>query len=105
MIITSSLKIPSNQASITVPYKVDKSSDGNIIHLHIYKKIFPTATKEQLAATKNNNIQLKLYNRTAITQLSMCKLKLQHHYKQKNCKFFVVPGNGQALLGMLTSIH
>ena len=30
----------------------------------------------------------------------MCKVKLQHNNKQKLCKFFVVPGNGQALLGM-----
>ena len=39
-----------------MPYKVDTGSDGNIISLHLYKKMFPRATKEQLAATKNKNI-------------------------------------------------
>ena len=36
---------------------------GNIMSLHLYKKLFPRATKEQLAATKNNNVQLKTYNK------------------------------------------
>ena len=30
----------------------------------------------------------------------MCKVKLEHNNIQKMCKFFVVPGNRQALLGM-----
>ena len=30
----------------------------------------------------------------------MCKVKLQHNKRQKKCKFFVVLGNGQALLDM-----
>ena len=38
-----------------IPYKVDTGSGGNIMPLHIYKKLFPKTTNEQLAATKNNN--------------------------------------------------
>ena len=45
-----------------VPHNVDTGSDGNIIPLHIYKKLLPKATKEQLVATRNKNIQLKMYN-------------------------------------------
>ena len=56
-VITSNLKISSNQVSTTVPYKVDTGSDGNIMSLHIYKNLFPMATKDQLTATKNDNIQ------------------------------------------------
>ena len=41
-----------------------------------------------------------MYNRTTITQLSKCKVELQHNYKQKIYIFFVVPGNHQALLDM-----
>ena len=52
-----------------VPYKVDKGSDGNIMPLHIYKKLFPNITNDQLVVTKKNNIQLKMYNKTAVTQL------------------------------------
>ena len=43
-------------------------SDGNIMPLDLYKKLFLRSTKEQLAATKNKNIQLNTYNKTAITQ-------------------------------------
>ena len=41
-----------------------------------------------------------MYNRPTITQLGMCKVKLQYYNKQKNLQIFVVPGNGQALLVM-----
>ena len=30
----------------------------------------------------------------------MCRVKIEHNDKHKICNFFVVPGNGQALLGM-----
>ena len=61
------------------------------MHLHLYKKLFPRETKEQLAATKDIKIKLETYNRTAITQLGICKVKIEHTNKQKMCKFFVVP--------------
>ena len=57
VVITATLKILSNQLLIIVSYKVDTGSDGNIMPLHMYKRLFPMATKEQLAATKNKNIQ------------------------------------------------
>ena len=90
----------SDQASTIAPYKGGTGGDGNIMPLHIYKKLFPRATKEQLLVGKNNNIQLKIYIKTTITQFGMCKVRLQHSDKQKICKFFMVPRNGQALLGM-----
>ena len=58
-------------------------------------------TKEQLVAIRNVNVPLKTYNRTTITQLGICKVKIEHNNKHKICYFFVVPGNGQALLSML----
>ena len=39
-------------------------------------------------------------NKIAITQLGMCTVKIIYNNKQKICKFFVVPGNRQALLVM-----
>ena len=45
------LKTSSNEVVITVPYKVDMSSDGNIKPFYMYKKLFPGATVQQLAAT------------------------------------------------------
>ena len=41
-----------DKSSIFVSCKVDRGSDGNIMPLHIYKKIFPRVTNEQLVATK-----------------------------------------------------
>ena len=71
-----------------------------IMPLHIYYKLFPRATKEQLAATWNKNIQPKAFNRTTIAQLGIHKVKIEHNNKLKICNIFVVPGNRQALLGM-----
>ena len=64
------------------------------------KKMFPKITNEQLAATKIENILLKMYNRTSITQLGTCTVEVEHKNNRKKCNFFVVPGNRQALLGM-----
>ena len=41
-----------------------------------------------------------MYNRTTITQLGMCTVIVEHKNHKKKCRFFVVLGNGQALLGM-----
>ena len=66
-VITANLKTSANLNNVMVPYKVDTDSDGNIMPLHIYKKLFPKVTNEQFAATKNNNILSKTYNKTTIT--------------------------------------
>ena len=39
-----------------------------------------------------------MYNQTTITQLGTCRVKIEHNEKCKMGNFFVVPGNGQALL-------
>ena len=51
-VITSNIKTSSNQVSIIVPYNVDTGSDGDIMPLHLYKRLFPVSTEEQLVATK-----------------------------------------------------
>ena len=99
-VITADLKTSSNQVSIMVSYKVDTGSDGKIMPLHLYKRLFPRVIKEHLTATKNKNIKLTTYSRTIITQSGICKVKIGQNNKQQVCKFFVVSGNGQALLGM-----
>ena len=96
---TANIKTLSNQVWIIVPYKVDTGSDWNIMPFNIFQILFPRATKEQLVTRGNKNTQ-KTYSRTTLTQLSICKVKLKHNNKHKTCNLFVVPGNGQALLGM-----
>ena len=68
--------------------------------LHLHKRLFPGATREQLLVRKNKDIQLKTYDRMIIMKLDICKVKIEHSNKQKMCKFFVVSGNMQALLVM-----
>ena len=41
-----------------------------------------------------------MYNRTHITQLGTCAVIIKFKNSKKCCVFFVVPGNGQVLLGM-----
>ena len=62
--ITANLKMTSNQVSVIISYNIDTGSDGNIMPLHLCKKLFPKATVEHLVATKNKNVQLKMYNTT-----------------------------------------
>ena len=94
--IIANLKTSSNKVVITVPCKVDMGSSGNIIPFYMFKNSFPGATVEQLAATKDTKIKQKMYNQIMIMQLDICRVTLEC----KICNFFVVPGNGQALLGM-----
>ena len=75
-------------------------NDGSIMPLYMYKKLFPRATIRQLVATRDTNTKLKMYKQTTIMQLGICRVKIEHNNKHKMYNFFVVPGNGQALLGM-----
>ena len=52
-IITVNLKTSAGPNNMMVPYMVDTGSNGNIMPLHIYKKLFARIPNEQLAATKN----------------------------------------------------
>ena len=42
----------------------------------------------------------KIYNKTTIPQLGILSVTINHKNKHKFHKFFVVPGNGLALLSM-----
>ena len=83
-----------------VMYKIDTGSDSNNMPSHVYTKIFPYIIKEQLIKARNKRITLKTYNKTSITQLGTCKVTIEHNNNTKRCHFFLVLGNGQALLGM-----
>ena len=68
-------------------YHIDMGGDGNTMLLHIYKKLFPKITNEQLAATKNNNIQFKTYNKPTITQLGTWIAELEHKSNKRKLDF------------------
>ena len=44
---------------------------------HIFKELYPRSTKEQLTATKNESIKLRMYNSTTITQLGRCTVRIE----------------------------
>ena len=50
--------------------------------------------------TVKGHIKLKTYNKTVITQLGTCMVTINFKDIEKRCVFFVVPRNGQVLLGM-----
>ena len=56
--------------------------------------------EEQLKRSIKGNIKLKTYYGTHVTQLGTCAVLIKFKNLKKLCVFFVVPGNGQALLGM-----
>ena len=85
---------------LEVPYKVDTGSEGNIMPLYIFQKLFANIGEDQLKRSVKGNIKLKMYNATHIMQLGTCTVQIKFKNITKRCTFFVVPGNGQALLGM-----
>ena len=97
--IIANLKTSSNRATIVMAYKGDMGSDGNIMPFNIFTKLFPSTTADQQAATKDAT-KLRTYNCTTITQLGRCKVEIQNNNKYKKCIFFIVPGDGETLLGM-----
>ena len=56
--------------------------------------------EEQLKGSIKSNIKLKTYNSTYIAQLGTCTVTIKFKNSKKHCVFFVVLGNGQALLGL-----
>ena len=85
--------------TLIIPYKIDMGSEGNIMPLFMFKKLLKI-TEEQLWKFRKGHIRLQTYNKTNITQLGTCVVVIKFKNIKKRCVFFVVPGNGQALLRM-----
>ena len=65
-----------------VSSKVGTGSDGNIIAFSIFTTLFPSATMEQLAMTKDASKLRACYH--TITQLGTCKVEIENNDKWKN---------------------
>ena len=50
------LKTSSSQNRAIIPYTLDPGSDGNIMSIYFFRKLFPNAAKEQLTGNKNKSI-------------------------------------------------
>ena len=98
--LTAKLDTYTGDNKITIPYKIDTGSDGNIMPWYIFKKLFPRVTEAELAKTIKNHIKLKTYNKTVIVQVGMCMVIINYKDNKKKYEYFVVPRNDRALLGM-----
>ena len=47
-LITAHLKMQAGENIIEIPYKIDTGSEGNIMPLYIFKKLFKNTTEDQL---------------------------------------------------------
>ena len=83
-----------------MPYNIDTGSEGNIMLLYIFKKIFKNTMVEELKQAIKNHIRLCTYNGTSIMQLGTCAVFIKFKNIRKCGAFFVVPSNGQVLTGM-----
>ena len=68
-LITAHLEMQVGEITAEILYKTDTGSEGNIMPLYIFKKLFKNMTEEQLKRSIKGNIKHKTYNRTHITQL------------------------------------
>ena len=66
----------------------------------IFRNIFPKSHRQALHATKHNSVVLETYNQSNIEQSDVCTVRLRYNDKIARCRFFVVPGDSPALLGM-----
>ena len=98
--LTAELETHAGTDKIVVPYKIDMGSEGNIIPWHIFKRLFKNITEDELKKTIKGHIKLRTYNKTVITQLGTCAVMINFKNSKKKCVFFVVPRNGQVVLGM-----
>ena len=100
LLITAHLITQVGETTTEVPYKIDTGSEGNIMPLYIFKKLFKNMPEEQLKGSIKSNIKLKMYNGTHITQLGTYAIIIKFKNLKKCCVFFIVPGNSQVLLRM-----
>ena len=49
--LTAKLDTHAGDNKITIPYKIDTGSDGNIMPWYMYKELFPRVTEAKLKKT------------------------------------------------------
>ena len=96
LLITAHLKMQVGKTTTEVPYKIDTSSEGNIMLLYIFKTLFKNMPEEQLKGSIKSNIKLKMCNGTHITQLGTCTVIIKFKNLKKVlcvfCRFRKWPG-------------
>ena len=82
LLITAQLETQVGDNVLKVLHKIDTGSEGNLMLLYIFNKLFRNELVEQLKKSIKSNIKLKTYNGMQIEQLGMCVVTI----KFKNLK-------------------
>ena len=88
LLITAYVKTQVGKTTIEVPCKIDTGSEGNLMPLYIFKKLFKNMQEEQLKCSIKTNVKLRTYNGTHITQLGTCAVIIKFkNLKKMMCLF------------------
>ena len=88
-LITAQLEMQVGETTLEVPYKIDTSSEGNLMPFYIFKRLFRNMSEEQLKGSVKGSIKLKTYNGTHITQLGTCAVIIKFKNLKKNHVHFL----------------
>ena len=73
---------------------------ATLIPFRVFKSLFLKSTIAKLHTTKHNSAMLQICSQSDLEQLGIYTVRLRHRDKSIKCRFFVVAGDGLALLGM-----
>ena len=97
-VIFTELESPTGQKKVKIAYKIDTGSDGNLMLFWAFKIVFPRSSMAELNGTIKDQSCLKhIINQT---EHGRCSVRMRYNDICVKCRFFVVPGNGPALLVM-----
>ena len=80
---TYHVETSSKHVRITVPYKVNMHKEWNIMPLYKCKKLCLLGNKRTISGNKKYKYSVKNIQRTMITQLGICTVKIEQNNKQK----------------------
>ena len=87
------------QKRVGTTYKIDTGSDSTLMQSKVFKILVPKSALSYCAPhTKKKISHFKTYSQ--ISNIGMCTVGLRHKDKNAKCRFFVLPEDGSALLGM-----
>ena len=82
------LETYADKNNVEIQYKIDMGSEGNIMPLYIFKKLFKNITEEQLKKSIKNHTRLCTYNGTNITQAGTCAVIIKYKNIKKHVFFW-----------------
>ena len=85
-------------------FKLDSGAHGNLMPVSMYKSLLPGLPYDVLRKSIDKRVTLVAYNKQEIKQLGQCCLNVLNMSTGKTCKFFVVGGHCNPIIGLHDSI-